>query len=418
MDDKTNLSVGEAQGRVLGRVPVGGVEEVALESALGRALAEDVRANRDLPPRDVSAMDGFAVCSADLAQGGAALAVVEDIRAGDRPAKTVGAGQCARIMTGAPVPDGADAVIRVEDTRALDDGRVEILVPVPAGNDIRVRGEAMRAGDVVLTAGTEISPGVVGVLATVKCARVRVRRRPSVAVLSSGDELEALDAPFDPERIPESNGHALMAQARAAGVDPVYLGIARDDPEELTDHLRRGLERDILLVSGGSSVGVHDHVRPALEALGVTLHFWCVEMKPGHPIAFGTLGERLVFGLPGNPVSSMVCFEQFVLPALRKFMGHARLFRRVVTAVLAHAVKHKPGRTEFVRARLQRNADGILTAASTGMQSSGNPLSMAEADGLLVVPRASAGLAPGERVQVQLLQAGFEPESAFMKGCE
>jgi len=150
----------------------------------------------------------------------------------------------------------------------------------------------------------------------------------------------------------------------------------------------------------------------------VTLHFWCVEMKPGHPIAFGTLGERLVFGLPGNPVSSMVCFEQFVLPALRKFMGHARLFRRVVTAVLAHAVKHKPGRTEFVRARLQRNADGILTAASTGMQSSGDPLSMAEADGLLVVPRASAGLAPGERVQVQLLQAGFEPESAFMKGCE
>ncbi|MDR0576607.1 MAG: molybdopterin molybdotransferase MoeA [Candidatus Accumulibacter sp.] len=414
MIGKTNLSVGEAQARVLRHVPLGGVEEVPLECSLGRVLAGEVRANRDLPPRDVSAMDGFAVRSADLAGAGAVLTVIEDIRAGDRPQRSVAGGQCARIMTGAPVPSGADAVVRVEDTRALSGDRVEILVPVKAGDDIRLRGETLRNGDVALAAGTEITPGAVGVLAAVKRARVLVRRRPRVAVLSSGDELEALDAPFDPERIPESNGHALMAQVRALGIEPAYLGIARDEPEELAAYLRRGLEHDVLLVSGGSSVGTHDHVRPALEALGVTLHFWCVEMKPGHPVALGTRDERLVFALPGNPVSSMVCFEQFVLPALRAFMGHSRLFRRDVTATLAHAVKHKPGRTEFVRVTLRRGADGGLTASSTGMQSSGNLCSMAQADGLLIVPADCDGLAAGAAARVQLLDgAGFEVASVF-----
>ena len=422
VNSNRNLSVGEAQACVLRHVAAGGIEEAPLERSLGRVLAEDVRANRDLPPCDVSAMDGFAVRSADLVDGGAVLTVIEDIKAGDRPQRTVGGGQCARIMTGAPVPPGADAVIRVEDTQALTDDCIEIAVPVKAGNDIRVRGEAMRNGDVVLAAGTEITPGVIGVLATVKCARVIVRRRPRVAILSSGDELEALDAPFDPERIPESNGYALMAQVQALGLEPVRLGIARDDPEDLARYLWQGLEHDVLLVSGGSSVGVHDHVRPALEALGVTLHFWRVEMRPGHPVAFGThgaggtSGERLVFGLPGNPVSSMVCFEQFVMPALRAIMGHPRRFRRTVAAVLAHAVKHHPGRAEFVRVTLQRDASGGLTATSTGAQSSGNLCSMARADGLLIVPQDSAGLAAGAAVQVQLLDgSAFEAASGFME---
>ena len=411
----THLSIGEAQACVLRHVPVGGIEEVSLEISLGRVLAEDVRANRDLPPCDVSAMDGFAVRSADLTRGCATLKVIDDLKAGDRPSRTISAGECARIMTGAPTPPGADAVVRVEDTRALAEHRVEIVVPVKAGSHIRTRGEAMRNGDVVLAAGVEITPGVIGVLAAVKCARVLVRCAPGVAVLSSGDELEPLDAPLDPERIPDLNGHALMAQTRALGVEPVYLGITRDDPDELAGTLRRGLEYDVLLVSGGSSVGVHDHVRPMLESLGVTLHFCRLPVKPGHPVAFGTFGKHLVFALPGNPVSSMVCFELLAGPAIRAFMGHPRPFRRTVAATLAHAVGHRPGRTEFVRVSLRRDANGDLIAALTGAQGSGNFRSMAQADGLLIVPGKSEGLAAGAVARVQLLGGGFEARSEFME---
>jgi molybdopterin molybdotransferase len=415
MNDKTSLSVGEAQACVLRHVPASGVEEVPLEGLLGRVLAEEVRANRDLPPFDVSAMDGFAVLSADLANDGAVLTVIDDIKAGDRPQQTVGGGQCARIMTGAPVPPGADTVVRVEDTRSLAEDRVEIATKGVAGNHIRPRGEVMKNGDVVLTAGTEITPGVIGVLATVKCARVSVWRRPRVAILSSGDELEALDAPFDPERIPEANGYTLMAQTQALGIEPALLGIARDDPKELAHYLRQGLDYDVLLISGGSSVGVHDHVRPTLESLGVTLHFWRVAMKPGHPVAFGTRGKHLVFALPGNPVSSMICFELFAGPAIRAFMGHLRPFRRSVMATLAHAVKHRPGRTEFVRVTLRRDANGLITAALNGAQGSGNIRSMAGADGLLIVPKNSEGLAAGAVMRIQLLDGGFEAASGFME---
>ncbi|MDR2113021.1 MAG: molybdopterin molybdotransferase MoeA [Candidatus Accumulibacter sp.] len=420
MNDKlNNLSVGEAQACVLRYVPPGGSEAVPLEQSLGRVLTEDVRANRDLPPCDVSAMDGFAVRSNDLVGDDTVLTVIGDIKAGDRPRQAIASGQCARIMTGAPLPPGADAIVRVEDTQALSGARIGIAAPVKAGKDIRVQGEVMQNGETALAAGTEITPGAVGVLASLKRARVSVRRRPRVAILSSGDELEALDAPFDPERIPESNAYALMAQTQALGIEPVYLGIARDDPEELAGCLRQGLAHDVLLVSGGSSVGAHDHVRPTLEALGVTLHFWGVEMKPGHPVAFGTRDQHLVFALPGNPVSSMVCFEQFVLPALRAFMGHARLFRRTVTATLTQAVKHRPGRAEFVRVTLQRDANGRLTAASAGGQGSDNLCSMARADGLLILPEHCAGLAAGATARVQLFDgAGFEVASGFMEKME
>ncbi len=416
LNDTKNLLVGEAQAHVLRHVSTGGTEEIQLEQALGRVLAEDVRANRDQPPFDVSAMDGFAVRSADLVAGGAVLTIVEDIRAGDMPGKTVQSGQCARIMTGAPLPPGADAVIRVEDTQALTDDCVEITVPVKAGNDIRVRGENMRNGDVVLQAGTEVTPGVIGVLATVKRARVLVHRRPRVAILSTGDELEALVAPFDASKIPESNSYALMAQLQALGIEPVRLGIARDKPDELARFLKLGLDYDVLLVSGGTSVGVHDHVRPTLAELGVSMHFWRVEMRPGHPVAFGTRGESLVFCLPGNPVSSMVCFEQFVVPAVRRMMGHPHLFRRTVEARLTHPVKHRPGRAEFIRVTLAQNPTGGLLATSTGSQSSGDLTSMARAEGLLVVSEDSLGLAAGDTAPVQLLDgSAFQSSSGFVE---
>lgn len=412
------LPVSAAQRCVLEEVGTLGVETVRLEQSLGRVLAEDIRANRDLPPYDVSAMDGFAVRSADLADGSVELVVVEDIKAGDMPTKAVQAGQCARIMTGAPVPQGADAVVRVEDSETLSDGRVRFIKAAPSGMDIRLRGEGMRNGEVVLAAGTEITPGVIGVLATVKCAQFRVYRRPRVAILSTGNELEGMDEPVDPDKIPDANSYALMAQVQALGVEPVLLGIARDDPAELERYLRRGLEYDVLLVSGGTSVGVHDYVRPTVEALGVQMKFWRVAMKPGHPLAFGVLQRAdgavsMVFGLPGNPVSSMVCFEEFVVPALRRIMGHAQLHRRTVSARLAHPVRMRPGRTEFVRVVLSRDAQGYV-ATSTGNQSSGALLSMARADGLLIAPSDSKGLAAGETVTVQLLDgADFQNETGY-----
>jgi molybdenum cofactor synthesis domain-containing protein len=491
------LSVTDAQKCILESVKLLAAEPVMLEQSLGRVLAGDVRANRDLPPYDVSAMDGYAVRSADLTNIPAILEVIEDIKAGDMPGKAVRTGQCARIMTGAPVPQGADAVIRVEDTRPFAEGKVRINAAVKPSNDVRAQGEGMRNGDVVLTAGTEITPGVIGVLATVKKAQVQVYRRPRVAILSTGNELEDMDDPVDPNKIPNSNSYALMAQVQALGIEPDLLGIARDDPVELEEYLQRGLRFDVLLVSGGTSVGVHDYVRPTVEALGVQMKFWRVAMKPGHPVAFGVLQRNIngtsksveadggqdtvceafgaglpasphsrnlplrgnvssgpvqgagsaatqaylsdrqgsehratqraegwlqssreptglplagecavptvfVFGLPGNPVSSMVCFEQFVAPALRRMMGHERLFRRTITARLTHNVKHHPGRTEFVRVTLAEDGGGHAVT-STGAQGSGMLLSMARADGLLVVPPQSTGLVAGAAVTVLLL---------------
>ncbi len=433
-----HLKVSEAQQIIIDAVSRMDVETVALENSLGRVLAQDIRANRDQPPYDVSAMDGYALRSADVANAPVLLEIIEDIKAGDMPSKTVQSGQCARIMTGAPVPQGADAVLRVEDTEAVDSGfplppstrsgqaepppegegvivslrenmfeRVQINCSVKQGNDIRQRGESMRDGEVVLTAGTEIVPGVVGMLAMVKVAKVQVVRQPRVAILSTGDELEGLNDAFDANKIPDANSYALMAQVQALGIQPVLLGIARDDPDELRRHLQTGLQYDALLVSGGTSVGVHDYVRPTLEALGVQMKFWRVAMKPGHPMAFGATQNTFVFGLPGNPVSSMVCFEQFVLPALRRMMGCARLHRRTISARLTHDVKHKPSRTEFVRVTLHQEGGGY-TATSTGAQGSGILPSMAKADGLLVVPASSRGLAAGEQVRVQFLDgSGF-----------
>ncbi|HEU0233832.1 MAG TPA: gephyrin-like molybdotransferase Glp [Gallionella sp.] len=449
------LSVAAAQQCVLESVATFGAEQVKLEQSLGRVLAEEVRANRDQPPYDISAMDGYALRSADLTGIPATLEIIEDIKAGDMPSKSLAPGQCARIMTGAPMPQGADAVIRVEDTEAVSaetlspnsdettshstkpaSGQVAGCLPqagerdaaslrefianavqinqsVKAGNDIRRLGENMRNGEVVLAPGTAITPGVIGVLATVKRAQVQVYRRPRVAILSTGNELEGLDEPIDPNKIPNSNSYALMGQVQALGIEPVLLGIARDDPDELARYLKRGLEYDVLLVSGGTSVGVHDYVRPTIEALGAQMLFWRVAMKPGHPVAFGNVGEKIIFGLPGNPVSSMVCFEQFVVPALRRMMGHARTHRRTIEARMTHNVKHQPGRTEFIRVLLAKEPGGYA-ATSTGAQGSGMLLSMARADGLAVVPGDSAGLAAGSTVTVQLLDGTvFQDDAGF-----
>lgn len=410
-----NLKASEAQRVIAESVRVLGVETVRLEQSLGRVLAEDLRANRDLPPFPVSAMDGFALRAADIISAPATLEIIEDINAGDTPQKTVLAGQCARIMTGAPMPPGADTVIKVEDTQALGPDSVRIDVTANAGNFVRPRGESMHLGDVVLTAGTTITPGVVGVLATVKATQFAVYRRPTVAILSTGDELEGLHAPLDPARIPDSNTYAVMAQVQGLGIEPVMLGIAHDDPVELEEHLRRGLECDVLLVSGGSSEGARDYVRACIEKLGVRVKFWRVATRPGHPFAFGISDTTYFFGLPGYPVSSMVCCEQFVMPALRRMMGQARPYRRTVSAQLARAFKTNPGRTEFVRVQLTQEHDSAeFVATPTGSQSSVVLLSMARADGFMVVPADCPGLAAGDEVTVQLFDsAGLQETMGF-----
>lgn len=401
------LSVNDAQACILEHIKRKNIETVALHDALGRVLAEDLLSNRNHPPYDVSAMDGYALRFADVEQAAADkpvhLSVVDDIRAGQMPQVKIEQGQAARIMTGAPTPLGIDTVIRVEDT-ALDGDTVSILVAPRQGANIRPLGENLKTGHVVLTQGTAITPGVLAILAMVKKKEVPVFSKPTVAILSTGDELEDIDDPIDENKIPDANSHALYAQCKALGIEPVLLGIAKDNEEDLRAKLVEGLGYDVLLASGGVSVGHHDFVRPTLESLGITMHFWRVAMRPGHPLAFGTSQTgTAVFGLPGNPVASMVCFEQFVAPALRQSMGHKKLYRRTLQARLAHDMKGSPGKTIFIRVTLHRDEQGYV-ATSTGAQGSGVLMSMALAEALLAIPAESGGLKAGDLASIQLLQ--------------
>jgi molybdopterin molybdotransferase len=409
---RTGLEVREAQAVVLDATPVLGVETVAAGEALGRVLAEAVASDRRLPPADVSAMDGFAVRAADLAGASEAqpvpLPVVFEVAAGGSAPRPLRPGEAARIFTGGPLPPGADTVVRQEDTQGAD-GRVVIRVAAPEGEHVRRAGEDVREGEEVLAAGTRLRAAHLGMLAALGRSVVAVRQRPRVAILSGGDELVEPDRSVAGGRIVSSNSYSLAAQCREAGAEPVYLGIARDRPDELERGLRAGLRCDVLLSSAGVSVGDHDHVRPVLEKLGCRLAFWGVRMKPGYPLAFGRMeadGLPLVFGLPGNPVSAMVTFEQFVRPALLKMAGRSRLFRPVVEARLAERLEKAPGRLHLVRVELSRRG-GEIVASPTGNQSSGVLRSMTEGTGLLVFDAGATRLEAGARAKVQVLDDEF-----------
>jgi len=403
----SDFSVADAQACILQHMKRSNIEHVALHDSLDRVLAEDVLSNRNHPPYDVSAMDGYALSFFDIERASSDkpvnLTVVDDIRAGQMPQIKIEQGQAARIMTGAPTPLGIDTVIRVEDT-VLNGDVVSILTPPQKGANIRPLGENLKTGHLVLTKGTTITPGVLAILAMVKKKQVPVFAKPTVAILSTGDELEAIDDPIDENKIPNANSHALYAQCKSLGIEAKLLGIAKDNEEDLKAKLAEGLKYDVLLASGGVSVGHHDFVRPTLEALGITMHFWRVAMRPGHPLAFGTSKRgTAVFGLPGNPVASMVCFEQFVTPALRQSMGHEKLFRRIIKARLAHDIKGSLGKTIFIRVTLHHDEQGYV-ATSTGAQGSGVLMSMALAEALLAIPAESGGLKEGDVASVQLLQ--------------
>ncbi|HEX9186445.1 MAG TPA: gephyrin-like molybdotransferase Glp, partial [Vicinamibacteria bacterium] len=311
----------EALAIVLAEVVPLADEEVALEDALSRVLAEDVPSDRDLPPFDRAAMDGYALRAGDVAGAPVALDVVGEVRAGQWPDLTVGPGQAARIMTGAPVPPGADAVQQVEKTQPLDEFRVTIQASVAEGANVGPRGSEVRAGDVVLARGRVIDPAAIAVLASAGKARVRAARRPVVALLVTGDEIVDVGAAPGPCQIRNSNGPAVTAQARLAGAEVRPLGVAPDQPDAIAEALRPGLSADVLVVSGGVSAGDYDLVEPALLELGATFLFTKVAIKPGAPLVFGRRGGTLVFGLPGNPVSAQVTFDLFVRPALLKMQG-------------------------------------------------------------------------------------------------
>lgn len=409
---REGLDVGEAQRVILERTPVLEAETVATREALGRVLADPVESARTLPPADCSAMDGYALRVADLAgasrEAPRDLRVVYEVAAGHEGTRPLEAGEAARIFTGAPVPPGADTVVRQEDTEA-GGGSVRIFVEPPEREHVRDAGEDVRRGEQVLDAGHVIRAPEIGLLASLGRAVVAVHQRPRVAILSGGDELVEPDGEVAGGRIVSSNSYTLAAQCIDAGAEPIYLGIARDRPEELERYLRAGVRADCIVTSAGVSVGDHDYVRPVLEALGCELHFWGVQMKPGFPLAFGSFdGARgpLVFGLPGNPVSASVTFEQFVRPALRKMTGHRALFRRTIAARLDHDLSKKAGRLHFVRVRLEREGDQWV-ARSTGNQSSGVLRSLTQAQGLLVFPAPAEQLHKGDRVTVQLLDDGF-----------
>lgn len=404
--DQTMIDIGEAQHRILEDIPVLGRERIHILDTMGRVLAQDVKAVRDVPYRSNSSMDGYACKHEDLAGADTIrpvrLNIVGESRAGHLFEGVIGSGEAVTIMTGAMIPDGADAVIKVEDTQR--DGNVVTCLSSPSkGQYIRLQGEDVRAGETVLETGTPIGPAEIGMLATLGHGYVHVYQRPVVAILSTGDELVDLDQPFAPGNVVCSNTYSLAAQVMEAGAIPLSLGIASDNEEDQRNRLTDGLRADVILTSGGVSVGKYDFVKSTLAEVGMKLKFWRVAMKPGKPLIFGLIGTKPVFGLPGNPTSAMISFEQFVRPALLKMMGHKALFRRVIEARLAKEMVSEPGRLHLVRCRLIEE-DGRMWALSTGTQSSGVLRSMVLADGLIILPPGRPVYAKGTRVQVQVLR--------------
>jgi molybdopterin molybdotransferase len=405
------ISVDEALEYVLKHFEPLEPEEVEILDALDRVLAEDVYSDMDIPPFDNSAMDGYAVRAADTvgasSEAPVTLQVIADLAAGYITDLVVEPGTAIRIMTGAPLPAGADAAVRFEETseglageRVAD--RIGIFSQVVSGENVRSAGEDIGKGELVLAKDTVLRPQEIGVLASLGRARVRVIRRPRVAILATGDELIAIDEPLAPGKIRNSNEYSNAALVRRYGGIPVRLGIARDDVEELTAKIREGLaqEVDLFLTSAGVSVGDYDVVKDVLGAEG-EVHFWQVCMKPGKPLAFGEIQGVPILGLPGNPVSAMVSFEQFARPAILKMLGKTRLRKPMVEAILEEDVESS-GRRNFKRAVIVKR-DGEYYASVTGPQGSGVLTSMVKANGLAIIPEGIRHVKAGERVAVQML---------------
>ena len=400
------LTPEQAQQIVLDHIQPLGVERVPLLDALDRILATDIRAGFDNPPWDNSAMDGYALRYDDI-QGATStlpisLEVIEDIPAGYVGQKPVEAGQASRIMTGAPLPAGADTVIPVEDTRRAGD-RVEILDPDEKGAHIRRRGEDIQTGSVVLKAGTRCGPGEVGALAALQRSFLPVQRHPTLAIISTGDELVDIDEPLEHGKIVNSNTYALAALARAHNTVPTMLPIARDTEEDIRQVVETALSADFILSSGGVSVGDYDYVRKVLDDMGAQVVFWRVAMKPGKPLFFCLIQGKPYFGLPGNPVSSMMSFLQFVRPAIRKASGYPRdeWLLPTTSAVVENSIYNRGDRRRYVRALLSF-ADGQCRASTQKGQGSHMLSSMLGINGIVIM-EPEEKVEPGDEVRVQIV---------------
>jgi molybdopterin molybdotransferase len=399
------VRVAEAQETVLGCVQPVGVEKVALLEALHRVTAEEVTAQRHIPPEDNSAMDGYAVRHSDVADARrdhpAVLEVLEILPAGHTPRHRLAPGTAVKIMTGAPLPEGADTVVQVEHTDG-GDARVQIYRAPHLGSNLRRRGEDIRAGECVLAAQTVLRPAELGVLASLGKAQVLVYQRPRVAILATGDEIIDPGEPDTHGKIINSNSYTLAGQISEAGGSPLLLGVAPDDREVISQRLASGLRADVLITSGGVSVGSFDYVRGCLEAFGFQARFWTVALRPGSPATFGMVGHVPVFSLPGNPVASMVTFELFVRPALLHMTGHRELFRPRRDAVLQDEVEKRRGVRTLLRGVLRQ--DGAqTTVTTTGPQGSGILRSMSLANCLIDIPEETERVQPGDTVQVMCL---------------
>jgi molybdopterin molybdotransferase len=419
------LTVEQALEAILAKIEPLPAVRTPLLQARGRVLAEDILADIDNPPFDNSAVDGYAVRAADTEGASPEHPVVlrelAEVPAGAVARAAIKPGTCIRVMTGAPIPDGADAMVMIEDTRRRGDtekrGDVEICRPARCGDHIRRAGEDVRAGTRVLKAGTIVGAAETAMLAAMGCPKPLCIRRPRVAVLSTGDELVEISEKPGPGQIRDSNRHALAALVAEAGAE-LHSAQHLPDDEAATEASLRACAgpaiqnpkskiqnklADVIVTSGGVSVGDRDYVKPVLESIG-TLELWKVKMKPGKPVAFGHIGSALFFGLPGNPVSTMVTFELFVRPALWKLAGRTDLERPRVNAALTADVRHKPGRREYVRA-VVRLREGVFHAEPTGAQGSGILSSMLGANALLVLHEETESLRAGDSVEALLLDA-------------
>lgn len=399
----------DARASILDHVTVLPSEPAAALDAVGRVLAADVVAPWDMPLWDNSAMDGYAIRAADAGEPGG-LRIAGFIPAGGHSSEVVAHGTAAKILTGAPVPPGADAIVPVEDTEERD-GRVFVKQPVRAAAHVRRKGEDIRAGETILPRGTVIGPSEVSLLASFSRLSIPVIRRARVAILSTGDELVEPGGQLGPGKIYNSNGLAVAAAVMQIGAEPVSLGIARDDKASLRALLVEGLQADALVTTAGVSMGDRDLVREVLEELSVRQIFWKVDIKPGRPTAFAVHGAEPVFSLPGNPVSTLLTFEQFVRPALLKMMGHKNLLRPLVRAIFQEDFARKPGRVSFLRVRLERSNGGFL-AWTSGNQETGILKTMLKADGIAVIPADWGSVGRGDLVDVQMLRSVDEPGEA------
>ena len=392
------ISVAEASARILARIGALSGEPVATANAAHRVLAQPVVATVDSPPWDNSSMDGYAIRSSDVTAQGTSLGVVEEVAAGAFPSRAIAKGEAMRVMTGAPVPEGADSVIRHEDT---DDGRDRVTINDlrDRGRNIRRRGEDFQSGEEIFSSGTSLGIAHIGALAAAGVKTVTVHRRPRVAIISSGDELVTLDdysANHSGRKIVSANSVTLAALARDAGAVPIDLGIAADTVESVREKFESITDADLIITSAGISVGDHDHVRTVFESIGGSIDFWKVRMRPGAPLAFGFLRDIPWIGLSGNPVSAIVTFELFVRPAVRKMLGSNLLFPRTIPVRVASEITLAAHLMHFLRVQVTPDDDGTWSARLAGSQSSGVLTAMARSSALLILPGDSLRIAPGE----------------------